>query len=907
MMNSGKIQAKVESKIIDYSGEELKFIFEKRIIENRNKSFNDNSILISEFMDSIIENDVIIIYSKEIANDEMIKKIIETVENRLVRIYILVEKNNSKLKKLYGKVLIRRATTLSNSSFIIKKSNGRQSGILLNMPFNNSSLNESYCLNLDSLQAKKMIRLFQKSFWDSAIEEILEESGEVKEPFSPFAKVEMMERFYSKEDIIEHFQDFCQSYEELYSVFNADYNYDDLCNSTLLLNKNDLEHMTKIKALSEKGNKIFLTKNKLLYNTYFNEEGYFISDFGLHENSFSIPMNDEQLGEMIDTFNIELDASQYQFFNKKKVADIEHSFFYDNENDLQKVSDVEDVQLKDIEAADIDEFIGYNINDKIDQLAEFKTSLPALSYNYTLKVLPPLLSVKAERAKLVKDWEKIKGDVSVKNNILSDKLEEYLSKLEKKNFFFFNIFKINESRNLKKGIKEVKDIRDKDIRFLSISEREKMLEKINEIIGLYNKGKTVFADKVDEDRQNKVWKDRKEEFEKEKEKIKKSIRESERKNADKDAEITEKTISIYKSKRESIFERYKEYNDKKILQLQKDIGLENLVDSNIEELKKKLTDQLHNFNQDRLNNEQLKEKIKELENKIPNLEASKMELCKSEYSVQSDKIKLSLKEIEDKITKCIDKIEYLSKKKWNKKNKRNLKKAEKEREDLTNQRSKLEKDDIALKELQELEKDDKDQAEKVSELENTITIKKEKLVSVKSALKLSNQLNKIDQFLDESIKNKETITKLEVNTKSLDNLIEYLKKISFLELKKMIKELNKQNSGFKREQQELNRNLDVNKKNLISKDDELSKHGSKFVYVAKEKDRSGLDHLKKNSSKNSKNSFLTELAISFPDEQINCIGDLYEYQNKRFLKIETYDDLDEAREEADRLNAKICI
>lgn len=87
---------------------------------------------------------------------------------------------------------------------------------------------------------------------------------------------------------------------------------------------------------------------------------------------------------------------------------------------------------------------------------------------------------------------------------------------------------------------------------------------------------------------------------------------------------------------------------------------------------------------------------------------------------------------------------------------------------------------------------------------------------------------------------------------------------------------------------------------LNGKIKELKNLGTEFKYNSKE-ESSLANLIPQDKNKDNKKEY------KFPEEQINSVGDLYENNKKRYLQIKYYEQLREAKKEAERLNAVVCV
>jgi hypothetical protein len=111
----------------------------------------------------------------------------------------------------------------------------------------------------------------------------------------------------------------------------------------------------------------------------------------------------------------------------------------------------------------------------------------------------------------------------------------------------------------------------------------------------------------------------------------------------------------------------------------------------------------------------------------------------------------------------------------------------------------------------------------------------------------------------------------------------------------------------------LQKDIDDITRKIKSNDEENQKHGERFIY--KKEPKSSSSSLREVSSANQKqnskaeitNEEIAKLILSFPKEEPALVGTLYNKENKRHLAIQYWEEYEKAKQEAERLNAVLCV
>lgn len=838
-----------------------------------------------------IENSIVCIQSPLINDAHLMQAILQAAE-RKNRIYVLTNSKEG-LKNLAGKCLLRYGCVqpISGTFLLINPRSAQPEGHFFSANFTTPELDKlQLFLALNAAQIKDLFEFFCNQFWNMARFEIkhasnFEQDEAVKE--KPINFEPNTQNLCNIDFIKNHIKKEIQNVEHLYipdwsaSLFSTQ--TDNLQKAQILTNSSKIS-LEVLQTLHQQNNTIYstpaiplhfavTTKGVLLFSqTHLTNES--------KEHYFALDLDAKQSDILKKVFDNYLQKTDKQFTQQATRKQMQGK-------ELQFIQPTRTIIVKDSTSKKLDDIKLHEWKDRTEFEQQKPSNFPDdgvhLQIHYEWEIIPFYLPQNAKQDSIYTDWESCEKSYknywqAIQTNLSeAEKLEE----AEKSKSFFSRLTKLFLGK--KKTFNELKEKLENLLSF----------EKDTKKATLQIKNLAEIQEQIGNDKRE----------------IQKESALAEKKELEENLSNKQVELNNYQKEQKPIVENKK----KEIYARINKYLWENRLLSTEQEKQFLLTVKEQNPN--------LAEKMEALEKAISDAkealsanERDFKQLLTAELQKQEEAKKSELVPLQEALNNYIsthfpnykkDLKNLLAElKQTAERHKKTPKEAQKAKEQLTAiENIKKPLNELEAKHRQELEEHKKQYEAKQNEifkrkkqgLEDALQTATSQL---QTALSQNNCYPHTEDFL-EGVKNSliaKSNNKKAQNAESSEQADLHLQSISTEE-----SFANKTQEEFDKECNKQQKEIDDLERKIKAKDTEIQKNEP----TATTSNLDGILHGKNPSKQTSSTSHLTTPSV--PTENLPLKGELFSFQNQRYLAIEYWEDAEQAKEEASRLHAKLCV
>lgn len=448
---------------------------------------------------------------EKLSDDKLIQNL-QKLASKGIRVYLLLgEEDNNKIvvDRLAGHCLIRFGVS-QNGGLLIQDGNTNQTqGWVLFSGWND------YTLELNALQCQNLFKTFCYLFWEVSKSEIVaQEKSPISVKKSPVGNILLDDNYNLPEKLPEklslnNFQigsDQCWSSEKLWNLKDFD-------NSTgrLLLQLKEKSSVPSLEKLCKSAD-VRLTSTPIENLLITSENGWWLPDQPSPDRvNWALRLSEEQKQELHEHVEQRFSKAEWVLQRNAQLGSLQGNIrFSDRPEKILSVVTEMSIELENVEADDIEQFINPVIEQLCADQIVFEKDRLAHVVKYTVKLDPPLLPVGAKQHHLEIQWKQQQEKWQDKLNILvsrMDELDKREGKLSEKLKTTLSGFLLGQKQKSSEIREQIANLANVDLGRSSPGILNQITQQLNDLIGHIAEREKRYAHEETRARKEIEWKE----------------------------------------------------------------------------------------------------------------------------------------------------------------------------------------------------------------------------------------------------------------------------------------------------------------------------------------------------------------------------------------------------------------